>query len=69
MNADNDGKFTIDGLPPGRYLAWAWGRDDPSFVGPPNLASAENQAAVVTVGCGQTAATAVLAILSPGAAK
>jgi hypothetical protein len=68
-NADKDGKFGIVGLPPGRYLLWAWGRDDPSYLGPMNLASVEAQAAAVVVGLGQTANTAVVAVAPPGAPK
>lgn len=51
--ADPDGEFTLTGIAPGRYLAWAWvdttvlENDPRAYVGPPDLASVEAQATVL----------------------
>jgi hypothetical protein len=53
--ADPEGKFTLTGIAPGRYLAWAWSdttllKNDPHpYVGPTDLASVGAKATVLDV--------------------
>lgn len=50
-----DGSFSVEQLPPGRYYLWAWSQNDPGFPGPASLADVADQATVVEVGRGQRA--------------
>ena len=56
---NEDGSFSVDRLPPGRYHLWAWSQNDLGFPGPASLAEVANQATVVEVGKVQRATTQV----------
>jgi hypothetical protein len=45
----DDGDYSFNRLPPGRYWLWAWAPDDWVFGGPASLAQLENMASPVTV--------------------
>ena len=52
--ANEEGEVRFFGLAPGRYRLWAWQVDGfGSFVGPANLAGAEEESVVVQVGRGK----------------
>jgi hypothetical protein len=68
FDAAEDGSFTFDRLPPGRYLLWAWSQGDSGYAGPASLADVASQASVVEVAKGQPAATQVRLLQTVGEA-
>jgi len=51
--ANDDGEYLFTGLPPGRYLVWAWAQQGKgAMAGPDSLGAVEQQATVVDVAPG-----------------
>jgi hypothetical protein len=61
-----DVSYSIDQLPPGRYLIWAWSQSDPGFPGPASLAEVFNQSTAIEVAKGESA-QANVRMIQPGA--
>jgi len=61
--ANEDGRFSVNGLSPGRYLIWAWDPDDPAYPGPATFDSVENLATEVIVAKGQKASAGTVRVM------
>ena len=62
----DDGKFSIVGLAPGRYLLWAWSQEELGFAGPPSLSELRNQGTPVVLTRGEHSAAIVPLFRSGG---
>jgi hypothetical protein len=67
--SDEDGAFSFNLLPPGRYSLWAWSQEDPQYIGPASLADVEQLASVVLVSKGQRTVANVAQIPRSGGRK
>lgn len=63
----DDGKFSVVGLAPGRYLLWAWSQEDPRFAGPPSFSEPQNRGTPVVLTKGEHSAAIVPLFRSGGA--
>jgi protocatechuate 3,4-dioxygenase beta subunit len=65
--ANDEGEFLFMGLPPGRYLLWAWAvAGDGAIAGPASLAAVEQRATTVDVTAGEPLAVDVPILAEEG---
>jgi hypothetical protein len=65
--ANDEGEFLFAGLPPGRYLLWAWAvAGNGAIAGPASLAAAEQRATTVDVTAGEPLAVDVPLLVEEG---